>query len=426
MQKNNKCVKWLVSLLPFLPLIIGILFLFLGWIIDEIIQLSQYNNEMQIIKEIITPNITYEKEYSVIENLLRPSTFRLSRFVFSILSFFFGILFTNTIVESIKRLHKGGNEDIRNNSNIFDIDSTEDFIASFLDHLSEECFSKCSNVYAKCSTCEKFPNNCDGLLRNYLFHEASDLRDAIRNAKKGEYFLATNIEKYHTIAIEHLIALKSNHYKVIQMVGSKEAKDATYDSLDFDFLNSLLSKITENEPNGNTPYYKKQRFKIIWLLIGDNKNLKNNFDYIIYIVKTKKLISVVNKFFEFYAMTEDDFRTNCAPLKATENDFIKEKLNIDEKYYKPSFGIFGLHFIFEDASNVNQHGTIYTKTYKPDGDTSDENQIDKLNNIYDKIIQKAKKVAIDEFFTLYDNIISNDDSWEDTLEKRWHPEKTSA
>lgn len=331
---------------------------------------------------------------------------------------------SNSITDSFNQLKNGV---IERTSRLFNIETTEDFIAGFLDHLSEECFSKCSNVSAKCSTCEKFPNNCDGLLRNYLFHEASDLRDAIRKAKKGEYFLATNIEKYHTIAIEHLIVSNSKHYKVIQLIGSDEAKDATYDRLDFDFLNSLLSKVTENESNENISYYRKHNFKIKWLLIGDINNMKNNFDYILFIIKHNKNFKTnANKFFDFYIMTEDDYKAKSDPLVAALNDFTKKKLVIDKKHYKPSFGIFGSHFIFEDASDVNQHGTIYTKIYKPNGDSSAENLVDELNKFFDKMFHNIKKTSIDELFKIYNDIINKDNSWEKTLEKRWHPEKPSV
>jgi len=417
MLKNSKDKKWLVSLLP---LIIGIIFLFAGWIVDEKIQLSQHNNVMQIIEEIITSNITYEKEYKAIENLLTPATFRLNRFVFSILSFFFGILVTNYILELMRGSHQDKNEITNRNSNFFDIDTTEDFIASFLDHLAEECFSKCSNVSAKCSTCEKFPDNCDGLLRNYLFHETSDLRDAIRDSRKGEYALATNIEKYHTIAIDHLIVSKSKYYKVVQWIGSEPPKEETYDRLDFHFLNSLLSKIVDANKNGLD--YKKHDFKIKWLLIGSVDNMKNNFDYIFFVIKSMGLQSDVKEFFEFYIMSEENYKANADPLIATYNDFIKGMLNIDKKCYKPSFGIFGSHFLFADASDANQHGTIYTKMFKPDGDLSTKYLVDELNVFFDKTLVKSKNITIDDLYKKYNDIIINDNSWEETLDKRWHPE----
>jgi hypothetical protein len=328
----------------------------------------------------------------------------------------------NSITDSFTQLKK---EVADRNSNLFDIDITEDFIVSFLGHLSDECFSKCSNVSAKCSTCDKFPDNCDGLLRNYLFHEVSDLRKAIHDSRKGEYVLATNIEKYHTIAIEHLIVSKSKHYKVIQCIGSDELKSATYDRLDFHFLNSLLSKITEIEAAENIPYYKKQKFNIKWFLIGDIEKIKNNFDYIFYVIKILGLQDNVKKFFDFYTMTEDNYKANGDPLIATDNDFIKRMVGIDKKYYKPSFGIFGSNFIFEDASDVNQHGTIYTKMYRPYGDSSTENLVDILNKFFDKILHKAKKITIDELFVKYNNIINNDSLWEKKLEKIWYPEKPS-
>jgi len=422
MSKSSKDIKYLVMQL--LPIFIGIFFSILGWFVDEKIQLSQHNNVMQIIEEIITSDIADDKEYKAIENLLTPSTFRLNRFVFSILSFFFGIFITNYFIEIIRESRQDKNENADRSLNLFDIDTTEDFIASFLDHLAEECFSKCSNVSAKCSTCEKFPDNCDGLLRNYLFHEASDLRDAIRNSRKGEYALATNIEKYHTIAIDHLIVYKSKHYKVVQWIGSELPKEETYDRLDFHFLNSLLSKIIEANKNG--PSYKKQDFKIKWLLIGNIDNMKNNFDYIFFVIKSMGLQNDVKEFFEFYIMSEENYKANADPLMATYNDFVKRMLNIDKNSYKPSFGIFGSHFLFADASDENQHGTIYTKKFKPDGDLSTKNLVDELNVFFDKILSKSKNITIDDLYKKYNEIINNDNSWEETLEKRWHPEKPTV
>jgi len=287
-------------------------------------------------------------------------------------------------------------------------------LSELISHFAEDCYNRCSNYSDKCKGCKRFMQECNGLLRNYLYETCMTLAEAIDESKHGEYKLKTNIEKFHTIAIDHLMGTNSKYYSVIHWIGDSIPNEETYDKFDYHFLNALIQKITEIKvPKDRLPYYKKVNFKIRWLLIGDECKIENNYDYIFYVIKslpgTEKII---NDFFEFYVISTDNYKSQTSAGLATLSDFGKHLFKPEEN---PSFGIFGDYFLFADADDSDEHGTIYTKINKTGGITS----VDEAYNFFNKILLNAEKKTYGDLIQFYNNDLSVEHKTQ-TLKLRWH------
>jgi hypothetical protein len=271
-------------------------------------------------------------------------------------------------------------------------------LLSILDYLINDCYNRCSNNSDHCADCPNFPNECNGLIRNYLYETCKNLVSAIDESKYGSYNLNTNIERFHTIAVDHLIGTKSKKYSVIQYVEHDAVNglcDVTYDDLDYDFLRTLLSKTL----TGDEPYYKIKdiNFKIRWVFIGDINDMKNNFDYIFFIIKDMGLEKIVSEVFEFYTISQIKYLRQNGLINALTN-FSKEKLT-----EKPSIGIFGNSFMFVDSGNHPEHGVMYTRSYKSHP-TDAKGALDESLSFFEATIKIADKKDFSSFTTVYDRL----------------------
>ena len=392
--------------------IVGLLCSITGFFINDAIQHKLNKNTFNIIREILTNTSTQEvttqlpeKIINVLETVQSPSY--VQSFTFAILSFFLGISITKLFSSSKKK-----DESETMNENV---------IVNFLEHLIEDCYSRCSNTNCQ-DGCLKLASECDGLLKKYLYEESRQLKESIILSKTGKYALDNNIERFHTIAIDHLIAARSRQYAVVQWIGSKPYSDnnkyqETYDRMDFHFLNVLIERLTTTN--------KKNRhhttFKIKWLLIGDINCMQNNFDYIFYVIKTRppETVEVIKGFFEFYLITESDYMTAIEPILARSSPFFKSLLNIKNE---PSFGIFGENFMFADSPDPDHHGTIYTRTFIPENGQQDV--ITSVNNYFDNLIKdgNTKRQNFDDLMKQYSEIVNRDRAWEGNLKTIWNPE----
>jgi hypothetical protein len=308
-----------------------------------------------------------------------------------------GFLFPLIIVDIFRREHQALSGSYIKRQHFIDkpLKNGETVISTLLGHFSEDCYNRCSNFSEQCAGCEKFQGECNGLLRNYLYLECKALQDAISKAKEGEYNLSTKIKKFHTIAIDHLIATKSKNYDVLHWIGDVVPNEETYDALDFHFLNVLISALTK----GKSPYYKTEKFKIRWILIGDKEKIMNTYDYIFYVIKELNLPNSVDisKFFTFYTITSSDYSARMA------NDLAKLSSLGKQLFQKePSVGIFGNYFMFADArEDSSEHGTIYTNLHKSDNCPS----IDEANKYFNSVLTNAKEVPYKDLLALYNNLL---------------------
>jgi len=400
---------------------VGLLSLVIGFVINALIQWNSNVGASSIIRELLlganTPEETLQlpdKVEKIIETMFSPIS--IQSFVYTFLFAFFGFTVSNIFFPLDKKSET--------------LTTNEDVIIGFLEHLTENCYNRCSNT--RCiEGCLKLANESDGLLKRYLYEESRELITSMDHSKKGEYALDNNIKRFHTIAIDHLIAAKSRQYAVVQWIGSKPYSEdnkyqETYDMMDFHFLNVLLDKLTTTKKKGKQQKITNKltqhiSFKIKWLIIGDISNMKNNFDYIFYVIKSKspKIIEVVKGLFEFYLISESDYRTAIEPIIATSGPFCKSLLNIENK---PSFGVFGDNFMFADSPDPDHHGSIYTRSYNPDKESLDV--ITSVNQYFEELIsnEKTSQKTFDELMDQYNQILRDDQAWEGHLKTVWYPE----
>ena len=399
--------------------IVSFLSLVIGFGINILIQRSSNIGASAIIKELLLSATTPEEALQLPEKIEKVigtiySPFSVQSFIYTFLFAFLGLSLSNMLFPLDK---KDESETVN-----------EDIIVNLLEHLIEDCYNRCSNTDC-IDGCPKLASECDGLLKRYLYEETQQLKLSITRSKKGEYALDTNIERFHTIAIDHLIAARSRQYAVVQWIGSKPYSNnnkyqETYDRMDFHFLNVLLERLTTTNKKIKQPYYKPRlpqriMFKIKWLLIGDINCMQNNFDYIFHVIKSRRLETVVKEFFEFYLISETAYRTVIDPILAISDSTCKRLMNIDSK---PSFGVFGENFMFADSPEPDHHGTIYTRTFIPDNGQHDI--ITSVNQYFDKLTSDGNTVRqdFDSLMNQYNEILRNDSSWEGNLKTIWHPE----
>jgi len=317
--------------------------------------------------------------------------------LFSILLFFFG----ERVADIIFQLKKQ-----KDAAQSVSLEDPENFIIGFLNHLTDNCYGKCSDPKL-CFTCDRNSGNCDPLLRQYLFKDSLQFKAAIEKAKNGEYDLDTNIDTYHTLAVTHLIKSKSEYYSVVQWCYSfSDNSIANYDFLDFHFLYTLIKEINKKD--------KKINFKIRWLLIGNIDDMKNNFDYIFIVINSENFYKDVKEYFEFYFLSKEDYNRNTQNRIVTNNKNGADLLNLKGE---PSFGIFGSDFLFVDSTKIGHHGTIYTNKYKHNSD--EQTILDIANNFFNELIMRKNKEDIDNINEKYNNILKEDPIWESILKKRW-------
>ena len=222
--------------------------------------------------------------------------------------------------------------------------------------LAEESYGRCSKEKPNCKGCEELGNGCNGLLRHYIYEDCLELMTSIKKARNGIYFLNTNVEQYHNIAIEHLFAFGCKDYCVIQSIKKRDAE--LYDSLDFHFLKELLRRVISSKE----PYIKEvPDFKIHWLFVNESneedfkKNIKFNYDYILYVINTftTEEIKKINKIIEFRVIPKDSYQQMRRGQKKYDGYL---------DYNTPSIGIFGDKFVFVDSQKFSlEHGNIYTE-----------------------------------------------------------------
>lgn len=406
---------------------LGLLSALIGFLVNIPIQNSQNSAIHEILIVFASSGInssSVEGLNSIINKMNAP--FSWQGLMFAVLFFFF----TEFLIDMIF------DKDVSTSKMSSDLNN-ENVLVNLLDHLKNECYSKCSNVSSHCSSCERFPQESDGLLRQYLYQESSHLQNSIKSAQQGKYDLDTNIEEYHTYAISHLIASKSIRYYVFQWIGSKEFNEQnpyeeTYDRLDFHFLERLLTLLTNStDENGKSiePYYKHRApigkkvdsFRIQWILIGDKRCMKNNYDYIFRVIDALEVQMTVPKatifgLFEFYVIDERNYRLRSEEILLTTDSLCRSLLSIDNQ---PSLGIFGSQFMFADSLDANRHGTIYSKTYH---DGSSKPSLEHALGFFKRIQSYARKLDINDLYADYSDIINKDSKWVAKLDKIWHPD----
>lgn len=413
--KIKKYLKLLED--PRVKICISLFFAVIGFFVNNFIQTAHNKSMQQVLEEMLNASgdITADQIKTVLNAFQSPAS--LENFVFALLSFFFGLILMNLFTAPGK-----AEATIR-------YDIKDDVIVDLLQHLTNQVYNRCSHTSDQCAGCAKFASECDGLLRRYLYEESKHLQDAIKKSKDGQYALDNDITKFHTIAIDHLLGAYGSQYSVIQWIGStpyseSNLYDETYDSLDFDFLYTLLSRITVKSPSGEA-YYEKvlaggEKFKIKWLLIGNPKCMQNNFDYIFYVIKNLDVSKdIVSQFFEFYIIDEDRYEREIRLILR------KYSSNTCDSFFslenEPSLGIFGDQFMFVDSLDRCSHGTVYTRDYNPDG--KEKNILRSSVEIFSKILTHAHAIKFSDFFNIYDTIIKDHTDWENHLKTIWKENK---
>jgi hypothetical protein len=292
-------------------------------------------------------------------------------------------------------------------------------IKSLIGHLAEDYYGRCSDVKRDCASCPNFSRHCDGIFRDYLKMDCDNLHKLMKmTSENGKYELNTNIEEYHSKAIDHMVALKCSNYSVIQWIGGEETREALYDSLDYHFLNSLLKKLTtDKDEKSNTimPYYKQKlsgdvTFKIKWLFVGDKTYMQNNFDYIFFAIDNAKLTEIANEFFEFYSIDENNYGL-ARDGKSHLNDYLLSK---------PSVGIFGDKFVFVDApSDQKKRGDMWVNI------SENKNIAQKLHAFFENDLAAKRLLNFGDLLKEYEELVYIDNNgilektdWYDTLLKR--------
>lgn len=308
-------------------------------------------------------------------------------------------------VDIIKRDIKDSGDSYIRRSHFIDkpLQNADRAMDSALVHLSEDCYMRCSYNSNHCSKCNN-KDKCSGLLRDYLNRSVDNLQKSIQGSKEGQFILNTNIETFHTIAVEHLIGYGCKKYSVVQYLypDAPNGGAAEYDALDYDFLKVLLQNVKDLP--------KTKQVKIRWLFIGDEKNIKNNYDYILFVINELNLSNDINKFIEFACISETDYN----------NQFTSERnklSNFAQRIYgkTPSVGIFGDYFAFaDDLTNPSNHGTIYTNFYKKEGAI---NAIVELLDFFEIMYSSTVKriISYDTLETMYNTLLHTDTNWEKTL-----------
>lgn len=412
--------------------VFGILLCIVGFFVTVKIQEATGSAIKQILAELFTESqkIPFDKITKVIDVFFSPIS--LNSFIFSLLWFFLGIVLTDLFCSS--GLQKSSSEELEDG-----YWNNGDIIVGLLNHLTEQVYNRCSNSSEHCGECNKFAMEGDGLLRRYLYEESQHLQQAIVKSKEGQYSLDSNIPQYHTFAITHMMNTLGSQYSVVQWIGSKpytdqNKYDETYDALDFDFLYTLLKKVTEVSGSADKePYYLRdlkgeQKFKIKWLLIGAEKCMKNNFDYIFYVIKElakdnqcslEKQERIISEFFEFYIIDEERYkRVTEEILREYRSDDFKRLFRLENQ---PSFGIFGDQFMFADSLDRTRHGFIYTRNYIPDGLA--QSLLDETIKIFAMILKKSSPQEFSVLLKAYETIVADDSEWEEQLKSIWNQNK---
>lgn len=258
------------------------------------------------------------------------------------------------------------------------LENADHAIAKLIEHLAKDCYDRCSNKSIRCKDCERYNQRvCSGLLREYLLETCKDLSEAIVSSREGKFTITTNEDRFHILATDHLInfeklhlPLPANelHYSVVHWIGHEKLKEKKYDFLDYYFLNNLIERIAMLRKKEPLNY---QNFKIRWLLIGDEANIMNSYDYIFYTIdffmknhnsESNLKINDLDNFFEFYVISANDYRRhfnlNIKLIKGEGEVFYSKK--------EPNLGLFGDYFMFAEGGKEGESGTIYTNQYKND------------------------------------------------------------
>lgn len=415
---------------PLAKIGMGALFTFIGFLVNVFIQRRTNSSAKEIMQELfktVDDHVTIGQVGKVLDTFFSPVSF--GGIISSLLWFFLGLVVTEFILQT-------GDQRWRTGLEMENVQESDDIILKLLRHMTDEVYGRCSNSTEHCGSCGKFASEKNGLLRRYLYEESLHLQQEIAKAKSGEYSLDTNIPKFHTLAVTHLLTTLGRRYAVVQWIGSKQYSeknkyDETFDFLDFDFLNVLLTKVTEGSSGGKSgvPYYMRNlgngvKFKIQWLLIGEINCMKNNFDYIFYVAKRFSeerniALDVINGFFEFHVIGEEQYEkeVNILFREQFKGEMCKR---LFMKANEPSMEIFGDQFMFVDSLDRSSHGSIYTAQYMPDGHVS---LLETSINIFDIILSKAHKHAFADMMTQYAHIIEEDSAWEEHLKSIWNQEK---
>lgn len=324
--------------------------------------------------------------------------------IIDILSFFVPLL----CIDIIKRDIKDSSDSYIRRSHYIDKSLLNADIAmdSALAHLSEDCYIRCSENSNHCPKCFN-KDKCSGLLRDYLNRSVVNLRKSMQDVKDGHFVLNTNIETFHTVAVEHLIGYGCKKYSVVQYLypDAPNSVDPEYDALDYDFLKVLLHHIKELP--------KSKQVKVRWLFIGDEKDIKNNYDYILFVIKELNLAKEINNFIEFACISESDYSNQ---FTAEHNKLTPFSKRIYCK--EPSVGIFGEYFAFaDDLINPKNHGNIYTNYYVKEGANKGVVELlDYFETMYNSPYKRS--ITFSTLQTIYDTLLHNNPGWEKTLADR--------
>lgn len=411
--------------------VVGLVFAVIGFVFNVLIQKTSNTTAAEVLyrlTESANSEEAVEQAADMINNLFPPVS--LNSFLFAMLWFFLGLVVTEIFLQKVYE-KKIVEED--------DEWDGEDIVTNLLKHMTENVYNRCSNTDGGCIGCAKYASEKDALLRRYLYEESQHFLESIDRAKTGEYVLDSDIPKLHTLAITQMLHTNSNRYAVIQWIGSNPYSDQNkyderFDSLDFDFMYVLLRKLTEPFPGNkaNLPYYQinvknGEQFKIKWLLVGKLNCMKNNFDYIFYVVERlfeeQKELSgrptdIIGSFFEFYVIDESTYGREIDMLLRESQQGGKYRELFKEE---PSMGIFGDKFMFVDSKEHSHHGSMYTAEYKQDGSSS---QLEVSIKIFDYILGKAKKVEFQNLLEDYHRIINEDAAWREHLKSIWNEENS--
>lgn len=360
------------------------------------------NNIIRILLDLgIAIAVFFLTEFINIPNVAKLSL--LGRFLFALL--FFAL--ADTIMSRIRmeqKLVSTLNDLLQDRE-----EATEQHMGVLVKHLAAECYGSCSIDYGYCLNCEQFlinPNQYNGLIRSYLYEDCKALGNSIGEVGHGRYFLNTNIERYHEIAIRYMEALRCNCYGVIHTIGLTSPDEEPYDGLDYHFLDRLLDFVQEQTFQQKQPYYKQVNFKIKWLFIGNSQFMKNNFDYIFYVISQRSDIEKIKEFFEFYELPVARY----IQLRQGEKAFGSL---VDEE--TPSIGIFGDKFVFVDSlEHNNAHGNIYTSAY--DG-------VAAIMPFFEKLLKSSKRLEFESLQAQYNKLLESERTsgidYGKTLELRW-------
>lgn len=258
---------------------------------------------------------------------------------------------------------------------------SDKMLSVLVSYLSTEAYGECTERTGNCNKCSRYQKDCSGLLRSYLHEDCDKLAYSMETAKQYQkYKLNTDISYYHTLAIEQLIKMEGQYYRVIQPLLDKNGP--VFDKMDIDFTHIFLQRLKEND------YAKKKGFKVEWIFVGKHEGQipKNNYSYLIDELEHLEN-QKIKDIFEFRTISSKSYAQLRESFKKIENTNIQEYFT---QY--PSLGIFDEIFVFVDAGvDVDEHGIMYTN----------QGEVRNLITFYNKLWNSCdiKKTTLEDLVT---------------------------